>query len=1035
MPRITGHRVAAAVAVAAVAGGAGVLGNASAATPSYAAAQTSATATSSQTLTVSAPAGAAPGKVLVAVVTFRLDSAAAVSAPSGWSDVVRTSCTTTSSPLSQAIFVRAATSAEPSSYTFTLASSTGAVGAVLAYTGVDTTQPVAASAGAVTRNSKGITASLITTSSPVLLVGTFAHSGRSVISAPSGMTSRTDATTGASAPSARAITADQLLTTTGTQSRTAQAQAKNTCNVSQLVALRPGPDAPVSTSPPTVTGLARQGQLLSASTGSWSGSPTSYAYQWERCDAGGGACTAVPSARNASYPLAGADVGFTLRVVVTAANAGGSASAASAPTAMVVPDPPLNLAPPVISGTPRDGESLTASTGSWARSPTSFAYLWQWSSDGGSSWNGISATGAVYTPTAADVGSTVRVVVTASNAGGSASEASAPTDVVTPAVPPANVELPTIIGAAQEGATLTVDLGTWTGSPFAYAYQWETCEQDGVTCTPIAGAEAAEYTPTTAVIGLRLRVVVSASNSGGTGSASSLATVPVLVAAPANTSPPLVSGLAYESETLAASTGDWLGNPTSFAFVWQRCDESGANCSSVTWADTDTYRLREQDVGLTIRVVVTATNEGGPTSASSATTAVVIPLPPVNETTPTTSGVLEEGEVLNADTGTWLSSGALSYEFQWQRSIDGGASWSDIDQATGPTYQLASIDVGTVIRVVVTASNAGGSASMPSSATAAISAPGGPVNIGPPTFAGSLQPGRTLDADSGAWSGSPTSYTYQWQLSGDRGQRWTDIVSATATSLTLTTAHVGSDVRVLVTAHNALGSGAAPSPGAKVYPTGNLVALANQLWRCNTSVNVDLVKVTLWTREADAVTLATGCTGRIGRVEVETWTFDALKTVNSSTNAAHDLVVESGYAICHDRTPGLHQDGWQSMGGARITVRNFVWACGDMNDPYGSSVAQSVVIGRAGANVTTPTDTVVEHSVLMPGAAHSFALGESLRSGIRGSVVCPDRTGSSPFTDLGGAVDPIYEAIEEPPASDPLCSSFATAIAWAQGTP
>jgi hypothetical protein len=106
-----------------------------------------------------------------------------------------------------------------------------------------------------------------------------------------------------------------------------------------------------------------------------------------------------------------------------------------------------------------------------------------------------------------------------------------------------------------------------------------------------------------------------------------------------------------------------------------------------------------------------------------------------------------------------------------------------------------------------------------------------------------------------------------------------------------------------------------------------------------------------------------------------------------------------------------------------------------VNDPYGAGVAQSVVIGRAGANVTTPTDTVVEHSVLMPWAAHTFALGESLRSGIRNSVVCPDRTGMTPFTNLGGAVEPIYEAIDEVPAPDPRCSSLAAAIAWTQSTP
>ncbi len=82
--------------------------------------------------------------------------------------------------------------------------------------------------------------------------------------------------------------------------------------------------------------------------------------------------------------------------------------------------------------------------------------------------------------------------------------------------------------------------------------------------------------------------------------------------------------------------------------------------------------------------------------------------------------------------------------------------------------------------------------------------------------------------------------------------------------------------------------------------------------------------------------------------------------------------------------------------------------------------------------MTTPTDIVVEHSVLMPGAAHTFTVGASLRSGIRNSVLCPDRTGSNPFTN-SGATDPVYVSILEPPLSDTRCSSFASALAWAQG--
>ena len=65
------------------------------------------------------------------------------------------------------------------------------------------------------------------------------------------------------------------------------------------------------------------------------------------------------------------------------------------------------------------------------------------------------------------------------------------------------------------------------------------------------------------------------------------------------------------------------------------------------------------------------------------------------------------------------------------------------------------------------------------------------------------------------------------------------------------------------------------------------------------------------------------------------------------------------------------------MGGARLTVRDFVWDCGDMADPFGSGVAQVFVVGKAGAGATTPTDVVVEHSVPIPGASQTVAMARA----------------------------------------------------------
>src|SRR5438270_1195099 len=84
--------------------------------------------------------------------------------------------------------------------------------------------------------------------------------------------------------------------------------------------------APVNTSPPTVTGTATVGQTLTAEKGTWSNSPTSFAYQWLRCNGGGNSCAPVASATQKTYTLVAADAGSTIRVRVTATNADGSSA-------------------------------------------------------------------------------------------------------------------------------------------------------------------------------------------------------------------------------------------------------------------------------------------------------------------------------------------------------------------------------------------------------------------------------------------------------------------------------------------------------------------------------------------------------------------------------------------------------------------------------------------------------------------------------------------------------------------------------------
>lgn len=218
--------------------------------------------------------------------------------------------------------------------------------------------------------------------------------------------------------------------------------------------------APVNTGLPAISGTPTVGQTLTASDGTWSNAPTSFAYQWLRCNGGGNNCANVANGTQKTYTLVGADSGKTMRVRVTATNADGSNSAQSAQTGAVAAATssaaPKSTAAPTISGTPKVGQTLTADPGSWSGNPTSFAYQWQrCDADVAACSNLVGATGKTYAVPIADLGYRLRVVVTAHNAKGTATAPSAITTVVVPVAKIIN-QRPTmaILGVQFVGSTV-----------------------------------------------------------------------------------------------------------------------------------------------------------------------------------------------------------------------------------------------------------------------------------------------------------------------------------------------------------------------------------------------------------------------------------------------------------------------------------------------------------------------------------------------------------------------------------------------------
>jgi hypothetical protein len=173
---------------------------------------------------------------------------------------------------------------------------------------------------------------------------------------------------------------------------------------------------------------------------------------------------------------------------------------------------------------------LTAANGSWSGvTPISYAYEWQRCNSSGSSCGSIGkATKQNYVASKGDVGKTIRVEVTATNADGKSQALSAATGAIAAlGSAPANTKQPNPSGTPQEGQTVTVDNGNWTGGqPLTFSYQWQSCTA-GNACTDLKGMTGSSYLIGTNLVGSLLRAVVTATNSTGTTSAFSNLTTAV----------------------------------------------------------------------------------------------------------------------------------------------------------------------------------------------------------------------------------------------------------------------------------------------------------------------------------------------------------------------------------------------------------------------------------------------------------------------------------------------------------------------------
>ncbi|HXO10578.1 MAG TPA: DUF4038 domain-containing protein, partial [Solirubrobacteraceae bacterium] len=184
--------------------------------------------------------------------------------------------------------------------------------------------------------------------------------------------------------------------------------------------------------------------------------------------------------------------------------------------------------------------------------------------------------------------------------------------------------------------------------------------------------------------------------------------------APSNTSLPAITGTAQVGKTLTASSGTWSGDtPITVSYQW----------SDGTTGQTDT--LPSGDQGQNITVTITASNDGGTSTAKSNSVGPVAAapapppakVPPSNTSLPAITGTAQVGSTLMASSGTWSGDTPMSFGYRWS------------DGTTGQADTLSSGDQGRSVSVVVTASNDGGSAAARSNPVGPVAAASSP----PPT--------------------------------------------------------------------------------------------------------------------------------------------------------------------------------------------------------------------------------------------------------------------------------------------------------------
>jgi YVTN family beta-propeller protein len=294
-------------------------------------------------------------------------------------------------------------------------------------------------------------------------------------------------------------------------------------------------------------------------------------------------------------------------------------------------------------------------------------------------------------------------------------------------------------GSATAGQATNFDASASSASDGTVAdYQWSFGDsQTATTTSPTTShtyATAGAYTTTLTVTdndGCSTTQIFTGQTMSCNGSSSAQVQEQIVVSPPpipVNTTLPAITGTAKVGQMLTVdTTGAFTGPNVTYSYQWQDCN-SGTCTNVANGGTSSSYTLAAGDVGDTIDVVVTATNDGGSSAATSLQTTAVAALPnptptppsttptptptpaPVSTAAPVISGTVAVGHVLSVSTGSW-SGTTTGFQYQWLR--DG----VPISGSTHSSYTVQTADQGHALTCTVTAADGSSTSTSTSSST------------------------------------------------------------------------------------------------------------------------------------------------------------------------------------------------------------------------------------------------------------------------------------------------------------------------------